>query len=413
MGRSAYRGLLLAIAAAVALAACGENPPAAGNPPPPVAATSSPALPALTGVPSPGPPPVASRATFSLLAARPPAGFTSAVRCSAAIGASDAMAIVQLRDGSLALRDYASADHPFTACTIGTTQSSLVAQLVDSRHLVISYPGSSCTFYAVVDLPAVTYHWFQLPGCGTPSAADLLAVSPGLDTVASTANDQAGGLDELHLTTAAGSQAAATLPDPGSGRCGSPDDSKPAAYTNSGSHLFWLDRANPAYGGLVVLAGGQGVLRISAPAAGWGAAGPKMAVWAPASETLYYAWAKDVWRWTPQQGAQRFLTGVSWYYPTISADGRYLAYATVDAAGLHTVYLDDLYAGTAPRAIGAGHRDLPVFLNSTQLWYRTEGQGVCGPGGDQPRVYDVTDGSESASLVQMPVAVWPATSSNF
>ncbi len=43
----------------------------------------------------------------------------------------------------------------------------------------------------------------------------------------------------------------------------------------------------------------------------------------------------------------------------------------------------------------------------------SEGQGVCGPGIDQPLIYNVTDGSESPSIIQRVDAVWPATSSNF
>lgn len=63
--------------------------------------------------------------------------------------------------------------------------------------------------------------------------------------------------------------------------------------------------------------------------------------------------------------------------------------------------------------VGNGNRTLPVFLNSTQLWFKSERQGPCGPGGNQPLIYDLTDRSESPSIIDMPEAVWPATSSNF
>ena len=72
----------------------------------------------------------------------------------------------------------------------------------------------------------------------------------------------------------------------------------------------------------------------------------------------------------------------------------------------------DLAARSDPQLIGHG-RNLPAFLNDTQLWYMSESQGVCGAGADQPLIYNVTDASESPSIIQRVNAVWPATSSNF
>ena len=82
----------------------------------------------------------------------------------------------------------------------------------------------------------------------------------------------------------------------------------------------------------------------------------------------------------------------------------------VGSDGLHDVYLIDLQSGS-PKKLSA--RNLPVFLNSTQLWYKSESEGNCGPGGNQPLVYDLTDGSESSSVIDQVYAVWPATNSNF
>ena len=81
--------------------------------------------------------------------------------------------------------------------------------------------------------------------------------------------------------------------------------------------------------------------------------------------------------------------------------------------GLHDVYLVDLAHGGGPARIGKGARTVPVFLNSTQFWYKTEGPSICGPGSNQPLIYDITDGSESGSVIDQVQAVWPATSSQF
>ena len=61
--------------------------------------------------------------------------------------------------------------------------------------------------------------------------------------------------------------------------------------------------------------------------------------------------------------------------------------------------------------IGEG-RTLPAFLNDRQLWYISLGQGMCGPGVDQPLIYSLTDGSEAPSVIDSVIATWPATGSN-
>ncbi|HYM96480.1 MAG TPA: hypothetical protein VET26_04210, partial [Candidatus Sulfotelmatobacter sp.] len=179
-----------------------------------------------------------------------------------------------------------------------------------------------------------------------------------------------------------------------------------------------LDQPFPTLNSLLLMQGATTVLKVtppgSVPQGGWAqGAQPAMAVWSPTSEELYYRQGGDVWKWTPTHGAERFLSGVAWYYPSISSDGNHLAYAVVRSDGLHNVYLVDLVNGGAPRLIGNGARNLPVFLNGSQLWYRSEGQGICGPGGDKPLVYDLSDGSEAPSIIDFVGSVWPATSSNF
>jgi hypothetical protein len=106
---------------------------------------------------------------------------------------------------------------------------------------------------------------------------------------------------------------------------------------------------------------------------------------------------------------------VNWLYPTISPDGTHLAYSVLRADLLHDVYLVDVVHGGSPQKIGGGARKLPTFLNNTQLWFRSEGgdAGCIGPPAEEPLIYSIVDGSEAPSIIDMPVTVWPATSSNF
>jgi len=368
------------------------------------------------------------RSSAANVSAASAARTASWITCSGAIGAADPVAVVQLHSaadtGELVMRDYVDPRNPRTACQFHTQQAGHgygVAQLIDAHHVVIA-SNDCCQLFAVVDLPEVRFHWFQLP---RPAgfAGWLLAVSPRLDEVAWTSNnDSTGGDRRVHITTKAGDKVVANLPE-ALGRCGAANISKDAAYTHSGGHLYVLDQPLPD-NTLLVFQGSKQVLLVAPPEGGSGVASgprlrawptgtqPEMAVWSPTSETLFYRQNGDVWQWTQAAGAQRYLPGVNWYYPTFSADGSRLAYAVPRADGLHDIYLIDAAHGGSPQLL-KGARTLPVFLNSTQLWYWSEGQGICGVGINHPLVYDITDGSEAASIIDQVVAVWPATSSNF
>jgi hypothetical protein len=165
---------------------------------------------------------------------------------------------------------------------------------------------------------------------------------------------------------------------------------------------------------LIVLQAQDEVMSLVPPDQGWEpGAQPAMALWSPTSETLYYRQGSDVWRWTPLGGAQRFLDGVTWQYPTISPDGSQLAYQ-VSTAGGPRVFLVDLVHGGRPQPIGDGARKWPVFLNSTQLWFRSVGvdHGCVGSEDEGPLIYNILDRSESPSIIDQVLMVWPATSSN-
>jgi hypothetical protein len=377
-------------------------------------ATAAPTASALAPAPSPSSSPASTTGTFDLMApASGPPPDAPQITCSGAIGSSDPVAIVQLHNGTVVLRDYANTAQPRSVCIFAGTPGSLGGvQLIDAHHVVVPRNGGDF-LYAVVDLPEVRYHWFQLPNPPN-QLPTFLAVSPSFDQVAWWSTDQPGNTDKVHLTTKAGDQVVASLTDPHFGRCGAADDSRLAAYTNSGNHLFVLDNQAPSQTSLLVMEGNQNRLLVTPPASQWAAgAQPAMAVWSPNSETLYYRQQGDVWRWNPASGSKRFLPGVKWYYPTISADGRYLAYAVPLPDGTHNVYLIDVAHSGSPVMIGKGPRNVPVFLNATQLWYKSEAQGICGPGGSQPLIYDLADGSEAPSVIDQPIAVWPAASSNF
>jgi hypothetical protein len=307
------------------------------------------------------------------------------------------------------LRNYADPANPRTACILASGQRHAnVQQLIDARHVVVRECSDEVCRLAVVDLPEVRYHWFELPH----RRSEFVAVSPNLDEVAwiSAKPDYTGR--QLHLTRADGDHVVSTL-RPVGGRCGSPDDSKRGAYTRSGDHLYVLDVPIANETVFLVLAGLQKLLALRPPSGGWtGEAWPAMPVWSPVEETLYFRRSGHVWSWTPEEGVHRFLEGVSWRYPTISPDGRYMAYSVPRDDYFHNTYLMDLSAGTPPELIGR-RRTTPAFITPTQMWLVSEGQGICGPGLDERLIYDINERAESSSIIQWVIGTWPATSSNF
>lgn len=408
---SAALALVLAGCAGTAQSATPSSPGATLGPTQAAASLtpSSSAVPSLA--PSPTAPSLPS-GPFPILPGTAPANFVANIACSGAIGASDPVALVQLHaavayTGQVVLRDYADITKPRTVCTFGNMAFQII-QLIDARHLVVAADNGA---YAVVDLPKVGLHWFQLPEPSAGFGAELLAVSPGLDQIVWKAvQAQGSSTDVIHMTTAAGDRVVATLPDTNAGRCGAPTDSKTSGYTRSGSALFVLDEPLPEIS-LLVIEGQRVVLSdISPTVAPSSVTRPLMALWSPTSETLYYKKGGSIWRWTPSGGSQRFLSGVDWASASISPDGAHLAYAVEGSDGLSDTYLVDLAHGGQPVRIGKGHRTGPVFLNATQLWLIPQAGGGCtGPAPTGPLVYNVTNGTESPSIIDNVRLVWPAT----
>ena len=108
----------------------------------------------------------------------------------------------------------------------------------------------------------------------------------------------------------------------------------------------------------------------------------------------------------PGSEPEQFLPGVTWYQPTITPDGRHLAYLAEGG-----MYLVDLASDPIPRLIRSEGVQ-PVFLNSTQLWFLAPAPGGCAAFPDAPMVYNIGDSSVAPSVIDQVYGVWPATSSN-
>lgn len=369
-------------------------------------ATSSPTL-------APAPKPIVSTsATFNLLPTTPPAGFESTIVCDGDIGTSDAVAIVELKTGeefvtTRVLRDYADPDAPRTACTFGEG-NFYIEDLIDARHVLIHSEG----IHAIVDLPEVRYHWFALPEV-EDEYANFLAVSPSLDAVVWTRQRIVPEpfeiiSRELVITTEAGDAFVAELPAIEGGRCGSPTDSNFADYHLGGRHYYALDQIFLQINALVVASGSESEMELVPPPDGRSEDDhvPTFPVWSPTDEVLYYRFGNDVMRWTPEGVSDLFLADTPWFHPSMTADGRYLAYVVES-----DLYLIDFTTDATPQLIRENVR-YPVFVNGSQIWSLEAPETGCATDETVEWVYDVRDGSEGPSVIESVAEVWPQTSSN-
>jgi hypothetical protein len=384
-----------------------------------------PTLPASSGSPpvvTPAAPSASSRTSYggslAVLPADPRPDFDREIACNGTIGDTDPVVLVTVpaatadEDEHVELRDLADPAQPRTVCTFGSANGIYDAWLLDARHLVISDQAAEPrALFAVVDLPDVRFRWFELPP-GTGWGPELLTVGPNLDRVLWNDVHAGGGdVDEIHLATGDDDQVIATAPDPNQGRCGQASDSSTGRYARTGPEAYVLTQPMDGWQSLIVVDGDRAAVVAAPPSGGWAAGqAPQMAVWSPAQEELFWSQGGDAWRWTPDTGKKRVLRGVTWFDPTISADGRWLAYAAGQDGGPGDLFVWDLHAAGAPKKI-ASSASSPRFLDATQLWYLTgESMGDCTGTASTPVVDDLRTGRVAASDIPAVLSAWPATS---
>jgi len=134
-----------------------------------------------------------------------------------------------------------------------------------------------------------------------------------------------------------------------------------------------------------------------------------MAVWSPVSGQLFYLQQGNVWRWSTATGAVRFRTGVSWIDPTISPDGKRIAYGVRGPTGGSIVHIIDAATGADLGAVSTDARSHPFFLTDDLIWVRGDQQG-CAAGNRSTFVFDLRDQTETQSSLAQVWATWPSTS---
>lgn len=375
------------VVACLLVAACGNAPTkvSSGTPGSPAASPSS--SPLFTLNPN----------QFGHLPQATPASLTSplAISCTGDVGNTDPVAIVTIqgRTGEF-LRDYADEASPQNFCSFG--DGIAVTEILDPHHVVISSPVD-----AVVELPSTQV--FELGIGGT-----LVAVAPDLSQVLWTSRTSP---PTLHDSWDSGNVQIQVYPAAGTACADTDSVSRSGAFSRDGQYAYALwDEGPKTASYLNVITNRSTLFALVPPVGGWGGqGGPRMAVWSPVSDQLYYEQQGSVWRWIPAAGASRLKTAVNWIDPAISPDGQRIAYAVRGSNGVSIVHVIDATSGADLGTVSSDGRSRPFFLTNDFIWLKGDQRG-CSAGNRSTFVYDLRDQTETQSSLDQVLATWPSTS---
>jgi Tol biopolymer transport system component len=129
-----------------------------------------------------------------------------------------------------------------------------------------------------------------------------------------------------------------------------------------------------------------------------------MAIWSRGVDRLYFRDGNGLRTWDSSGTVTTLMPGLRWYEPSISPDGRAIAYVVLDAAANPRVELLDPQT-LKVRALPSPHRWSPMFASATLLLYG--GADANGLPGQGVFAYNLTTGLETALPYAILLDVWP------
>ncbi len=129
-----------------------------------------------------------------------------------------------------------------------------------------------------------------------------------------------------------------------------------------------------------------------------------MPVWSQGVDRLLFRDGNGVRAWDPSGTVTTLVPGLRWYEPSISPDGRTIAYEVLDAQANPRVELVDLQ-NLKVKALPSLLRWRPMFASAGLLLYiRADANGLPGRG---VFAYNLTTGLETALPYAILLDVWP------
>lgn len=136
-----------------------------------------------------------------------------------------------------------------------------------------------------------------------------------------------------------------------------------------------------------------------------------MAAWRSRGSQLYFRDGSGVRTWDPPTSVQLAYSGLLWYDPSFSPDGRLVAYTVreLQSSKPH-VEVRDLESGKVT-VLPVPSRSHPIFISSGVIWYQEEAPGPGLPSSVPTRrtmAFDLETKQETVlPLSTLPADVWP------
>jgi hypothetical protein len=224
--------------------------------------------------------------------------------------------------------------------------------------------------------------------------------SPDGNTMAYLAGDQ--------LWLKVGTQAAASVASfkKQGGRGGGWDDEIAIRFSPTGTY-FVLVHTVTIPNTFQIRRASDGAVVWASPSTDFQAPGfATMPIWSRGVDRLYFRDGNGVRRWDPSGTVTTLLPGLRWYEPSISPDGRTIAFDVLDAQRNPRVQLLDLQT-VKVRAVPTPMRMHPMFASAGLLLYGRADPN--GPSGASQGVsaYNLSTGLETTLPYAILLDVWP------
>jgi len=310
----------------------------------------------------------------------------------------------------------------FTATTVNASEIFLYDSASSAPQQLVSLGAGAPPEAHFVSAQKIAYVDSSTPGSTRIMSFDLSTRASSADvTVSGNANipafayshdgsrlaylvHDAAGKASLHVRRSGQETTLNLNPVPGRGI--GRDDEVRLDYAPDDAYLLMIDTfvgnqgQAPETGQFLVLRASDNTVAFLPPSGV--SANATMATWAARADRLYYRDAVGVRTWDAGvTNVGTLASGLHWYDPAPSADGRWIAFTDIDAQFAPHVRLYDLQSNQVVSTVTAA-RSHPIVLTADTIWYLEEQacQSECLGGPSQPSgkvfAYSLTSKSETA-----------------